>query len=80
MDIEELSKKIDKYYEVSKKREEKGRYENLGYIAWGFSLALIGLSITGARPMDNITYGLFAVVCFIVGSIHFRKSNNIKVE
>lgn len=77
MDIEELSKKIDAYHEEDKKREEKGRYENLGWVLYGFCLGAISLSATSTRNMDIIIYAIAAVIFFFVGAWAVRKSRKM---
>ncbi len=44
MDIEELSKKIDKYREEDTNKSERYRYQDLSYILWGFALGVVGIA------------------------------------
>ena len=62
MDIEKLSKKIDKYHEEDKKRANKDKCEYLSYILWGFALATTGLAITTSNPANIV-----AAVFFLIG-------------
>ena len=80
MDIEELSKKIDKYHDKDRKRAKKERYENLSFISLGWGLAIISIAVTNLRIVDIIVYTLAAIFFLVVGIRTYRKSIDIKVE
>lgn len=54
MDIEELSKKIDKYHEESNKRAKNYKYQSLGYILYGFTLAMLSITITNPKCINIV--------------------------
>ena len=65
MDVEELSKKIDRYHEQDKNEAKKDRRENLGWIGWGFALAIFSNYFT----TKDINHVWFAITFFIIGCI-----------
>ena len=87
MDIEELSKKIDKYHEEGiknhekdKKRAKKERYENLSFISLGWGLAIISIAVTNVHIVDMIVFALAAIFFLVVGIRAYRKSIEFKDE
>lgn len=89
MDIEELSNKIDKYHEEdiknheeNKKRAKRSKYENMNYIAGGFTLAALGLSVSilSINPAGSIATFLAAAIFFTTCLYSYNKSQKIKVD
>ncbi len=76
MEIEELSKKIDKYQEENIKRADKNKFMNLSYILYGFALGASGFA--AARP--NLLIALIAIVFLIGGFVSLWYSTRIKVK
>ena len=74
MDIEELSKKIDKYHEEDKNEAKKDRRENLGWIGWGFALAIFS-NYFATKDLINVW---FAIFFFIIGFILLNSFSNKK--
>ncbi len=69
MTIEELSKKIDKY-----------RYQNLGFIALGFALAISGFVRASVCWTDIVVYSLATIFFLVVAGKAFRQSRKFKVK
>ena len=82
MDIEELSKKIDKYHEENKKRAKRSKYENISYIAGGFTLAALSLAVSSLSisPASSIVTFLVAAIFLISCLYSYIKSRKIKVD
>ena len=82
MDIEELSNKIDKYHEENKKRAKRSKYENMSYIAGGFTLAALGLAVSSLSisPAGSIVTFLAAAIFFITCLYSYNKSQKNKVD
>jgi Flp pilus assembly protein TadB len=71
-EIKEISSRLDKM------RQEylKGKHENLSYVLWGFSLAMVSLTITNPVPVSII----ITVAFFIMGWVHWFRARTVKVE
>ena len=69
MDIEELSKKIDKYHSEDKKRAKKDRYERLGLISLGFAATATALVFANPNCIAQLITKLMAVGLFITGIV-----------
>jgi|GEM_PF-3323306 len=70
--LNEISNKLDKI------RQEylKGKYENLCYILWGFTLAMLGLTVTNPLVV-NI---LVTIVFLIMGWVMWFRFIRVKVK
>jgi len=75
MNVEEeltkLSNKIDNYHSDDTKRAKRERYENLGYISWGFALATTGLAVAQVSYTSTIVSIAIAIIFVILGFILF---------
>ena len=73
MNVEEelakLSNKIDDYHSEDTKRAKRERYENLGYISWGFALATTSLAVAQVSPTSTILSAVIASIFVILGCI-----------
>jgi len=67
---------------ISRKLDEirqdyiRGRYENLGFILWAFSLAVLGISVAIPHPF---LWGI-AIAFFIIGCIVIVYSRRVKTK
>lgn len=63
---------------LNKMRQEylRDKYENLSYILWGFTLAMVGLTIASPHPA-NIA---ITIVFFIMGWIMWVRARTVKVK
>ena len=78
-DIKEISDKLEGISnQINEMRQNytRGRYENLGFILWAFSAAVIG--IAAAIP-DPLLWGI-AIAFFIMGCIVFVYSRRIRAR
>lgn len=80
MDIEELSKKIDKYHEEDIKRAKRDNKEHLGYIAFGFAIAAVGLAFSSQHPIGIFILIFASLFLIFVGIVAFRQSKEIKAK
>ena len=80
MDIEEriteISNKLDIWRAADVRRTTKSKYENLGYICWGFALAVTSLAVTNPRPANII----IAVCFFVLGITTFVYSRKFEAR
>ena len=70
--LNEISNKLDKM------RQEylKDKYENLSYILWGFTLAMLSLTVTNPL-LVNI---LATIVFFVMGWVMWLRSRKVKAK
>ncbi len=57
--LNEISNKLDKL----RQEHLRGKYENLSYILWGFTLAMLSLTIINHHPVNILA----TIVFFIMG-------------
>jgi Flp pilus assembly protein TadB len=71
-EIKEISDKLDRM------RQEylRDKYENLSYIFWGFTLAMVGLTLAFLHPANIVAVILF----FIMGWIMWFRARKAKTK
>lgn len=71
-ELKEISIKLDKM------RQEylRDKYEHLGYILWGFTLAVVGLTIASFHP----AYVVITIVFFILGWVMWFHARRVRVK
>jgi hypothetical protein len=71
-ELKDISNKLDKMHQ----EYVRDKYESVGYILWGFTLAMVGLTV--AKPhWVNI---LATVVFFIMGWVMWCRSRTVKAK
>ncbi len=80
MDIEELSRKIDKYHKEDAIRAKGNRHENLGFISAGFALATSGFAATTGCWIKIIVYSIASILLLILATIAFKKARKYRAE
>ena len=70
--IEEISSKLDKL----KQEYIKGKHENLSYVLWGFTLAMVSLTIADPIPVSII----ITIAFFIMGWVHLFRARMVKTK
>ena len=71
-ELQEISSKLDGI----RREYLKGKHENLSYVLWGFTLAMISLTITNPMPVSII----ITVVFFVMGWVHWFRTRIVKVN
>ena len=71
-EIQEISSKLDEM------RQEylKGKHENLSYVLWGFTLAMVSLTIINPIPVSII----ITIGFFIMGWVHWFRAKTVKAK
>jgi len=70
-ELKEISSKLDEI----RQEYRKGKHENLSYVLWGFTLAMISLTVTNPMPVSIV----ITVVFFIMGWVHWFRARTVKV-
>ena len=71
-ELKEISGKLDEI----RREYLKGKHENLSYVLWGFTLAMISLTVTNPMPVSIV----ITVVFFIMGWVHWFRARMAKVN
>ena len=71
-EIKEISDKLDRM----RQENIRDKRENVSYILWGFTLAMVGLTIVCPYPA-NIAV---TIVFFIMGWIQWFRARRVKTE
>jgi uncharacterized membrane protein YgaE (UPF0421/DUF939 family) len=71
-ELEEISSKPD----IMRKEYLKAKHENLSYVLWGFTLAMLSLTVTNPIPI-SIT---ITIVFFIMGCVHWFRARTVKAK
>ena len=71
-DLKGISRKLDEIHQD----HIRGRYENLGFILWAFSLAVLGISVAIPHPF---LWGT-AIAFLIVGCMVFVYSRRVRTK
>ena len=77
--IEEVSKKLDAFlteYSKDKIEANRDKYQNLGYIALGFALGTVGLTVTKPEPATIAV----TIILLIIGLFFIGYSGKFKVR
>ncbi|OGN88920.1 MAG: hypothetical protein A2158_04640 [Chloroflexi bacterium RBG_13_46_14] len=72
--IDALERKLEKWRAEDIKQEKKSRYENGGYVSWGFAVGALGLAL--AMDNDYFMY-ICSVLFFIIGWYSNYKSRKV---
>ena len=67
--IKEISDKLDRM----RQEYRRDRYESTGYIFWGFTLAMVGLTVAFSHPVNVVAVILF----FIMGWIMWFRARRV---
>ena len=71
-ELKDISDKLDEM----RQEHIRDKYENLGYILWGFTLAMVGLTIANPHPA-NIAV---SIIFFIMGWIMWFRARKVKTK
>jgi len=71
-ELKEITNKLDKM------RQEylRDKYDNLGYILWGFTLAMLGLTLSSPHPANIVV----TIVFFILGWVMWIRARMVKAK
>ena len=69
-ELREISGKLDEI----KREQVRDKHENLSYVLWGFTLAMVSLTITNPMPVSIV----ITVVFFIMGCVHWIRARMVK--
>lgn len=70
--LKEISNKLDKM----RQEHVRDRYENLGYILWGFTLAMVSLTVVNYHWVNILA----VIVFFITGCGVFIYSRRVRAK
>jgi Flp pilus assembly protein TadB len=71
-ELKEVAAKLDEIQQ----EYIKGKHENLSYVLWGFTLAMVSLTVTNPIPISIA----ITVVFFIMGWVHWFRGRAVKIK
>lgn len=74
--ISDKLKCISDSLDEMRREHTRDKYENLSYILWGFTLAMIGLSVTNPHPANVV----ISIVFFIMGWMLWFLARKVKTR
>jgi len=80
MSVEEKLDELIKQIKTDHEQADKGRYENLMYIFWGFALATLGLAAARITTASTVISGIVTFAFFVLGWIEFFRAYKPKAQ
>ena len=71
-EIKEISSKLDRM----RQEYTRDKYENLSYILWGFTLAMVSLTVVNPHPANIVA----TIVFFIMGWVMWFRARTAKAS
>ena len=70
--LTDISSRLDRM----RQENVRNKHENLSYVLWGFTLAMVSITITNPLPANIV----ITVVFFIMGWVHWFRARAIKAK
>jgi len=71
-EIKEISGKLDKM----RQEYTRDKYENLSYVLWAFTLAMVSLVVVNPHPVNILA----TIVFFIMGWVMWFRATRVKAK